>query len=279
MKKSNNLKNIKVIEIAIVFILLSFFLVSCGLSEEKTQEPGVSEGLNSHSPESESLSESVYTPEPTPDPNASYIALTFDDGPAYGKTERLLEILRQEDVKATFFLLGQNASAYPETVRKIFDDGHEIGNHSYDHRNLTGSSVSYEEIERQMDLTGGIIEELTGKAPVSFRPPFGSFNDDVKRAAKDRGMAIYHWSWESNPEDYNPGRDSKAIAEHVVENARNGHIVLLHDDKDHTIDSIPAMVKGLREKGFVFVTVSELISMGPDEEPIPGKVYEYYNTP
>lgn len=218
------------------------------------------------------------TPEPTKNPNAKYIALTFDDGPVLNNTERLLEILKEKKVKATFFVLGTNVEKYPEIIKKISDAGHEIGSHGYDHTVLTKKSVTTEEIKNQMDRTNSLISAITGSQPTSFRPPQGYFNSTVQNFAKERNMAIIHWSYQSCPEDWK-NKDPEKIAQFVIENAKNGHIVLLHDLHSYTVDAISAMLDGLTAKGFEFVTVRELIEMGPDKEEIPGKVYYYYNTP
>lgn len=226
---------------------------------------------------SDSLSQSP-TAAPTIDPDARYIALTFDDGPCLYKTERLLSILKDKNAKATFFVLGKNAETYPEIIRNIDAQGHEIAGHSYDHTLLTKSGITLKTIETQIDKTNEIIKGLTGKTPISFRPPNGSYNTAVIETAKARGMSLYNWSFQSCPEDWK-NKDPKVISKIVVDNAKNGHIVLLHDLHDYTIDAVPAIIDGLRAKGFEFVTVSELVSKGPDKLPIPGKVYFYYNTP
>jgi peptidoglycan-N-acetylglucosamine deacetylase len=215
---------------------------------------------------------------PTADPNAKYIALTFDDGPVNGKTSRLLSILEEKGVKATFFLLGISAETYPNIVKAIDSAGHEIGNHTYDHTVLTGKNVTYEDIEYQIDHTNTILYELTGKTPLSFRPPQGSYNTAVRSVAKSRELAIYHWSYQSCPEDWK-NKDPDVIKKIVLENASRGHIVLLHDMHDHTLEALPDIIDGLKERDFRFVTITELISLGPDQAPIPGKVYFYYNTP
>jgi peptidoglycan/xylan/chitin deacetylase (PgdA/CDA1 family) len=218
------------------------------------------------------------TAAPTVDPDAKYVALTFDDGPCLDKTERLLSILKEKNAKATFFVLGKNAATYPDIIRNIDTQGHEIGNHSYDHTLLTKSGIALKTIESQLDRTNEIVKGITGKTPISFRPPNGSYNTAVIDLAKARGMSLYNWSFQSCPEDWK-NKDPKVISKIVVDNAKNGHIVLLHDLHDYTIDAVPAIIDGLRAKGFEFVTVSELVAKGPDKLPIPGKVYFYYNTP
>jgi peptidoglycan/xylan/chitin deacetylase (PgdA/CDA1 family) len=238
---------------------------------------GVISGAVSQAGSSDKVSPAP-TAAPTVDPDAKYVALTFDDGPCLDKTERLLSILKEKNAKATFFVLGKNAATYPDIIRNIDTQGHEIGNHSYDHTLLTKSGIAITTIETQLDKTNEIIKGLTGKTPISFRPPNGSYNTAVIETAKVRGMSLYNWSFQSCPEDWK-NKDPKVISKIVVDNAKNGHIVLLHDLHDYTIDAVPAIIDGLRAKGFEFVTVSELVAKGPDKLPIPGKVYFYYNTP
>jgi len=266
-------------KIFLLIVALVMFASGCNTNEPAISQSPADSGNGMPNSDLSESSEAWQEPtpeprEPTPDPNAKYIALTFDDGPSPSRTERLLAILREENVTATFFVLGQSALTYPDIIREIDSDGHEIANHTYDHTVLTGSGVTMETIAYQLDRTNEIIEEITGKVPVSFRPPQGAYNANVREAAGERGLAIYHWSWESCPEDWK-NTDPEVIADIVVENARDEHLVLLHDTNNHTIDAVPAIIKGLREKGFVFVTVTDLIKKGPDENPIPGKVYFY----
>jgi len=270
-------KNSKVIISILLIAVLLFsiiFMSACNSKVEDITESNKQSEISETTPEITSSPEIEPTAEPTLDPDAKYIALTFDDGPSPTRTERLLSILEKENVTATFFVLGQNALTNPDIVKKIDADGHEIANHTYDHTILTGNNVTMETINFQIDRTNEIIEDITGKVPVSFRPPQGAYNANVRQAAQERGMAIYHWSWESNPEDYK-NTDPEVIANIVIEGARDGHIVLMHDDKTHTIDAISDIIKGLRDKGFIFVTVTELIEKGPDGSPVPGKVYFY----
>jgi len=269
-----NYRSIILILIMNILILSIIFISACSPKFEEITESGGQSESSETAPEITLTPEIETTAKPTPDPDAKYIALTFDDGPSPARTERLLSILEQEDVTATFFVLGQSALTYPDIVKLIDANGHEIANHTYDHTVLTGDNITIETINFQMDRTNEIIEDITGKVPLSFRPPQGAYNANVRKAAEERGMAIYHWSWESCPEDWK-NTDPEVIANIVIEGARDGHIVLLHDTLNHTIDAVPEIIKGLRDKGFIFVTVTELIEKGPDVSPVPGKVYFY----
>lgn len=277
----SNKKN-NVIAIALLLSIIAFATAcSTGNTNSKVKSSTLQSGIVSSAISSADSSDTVSsapTAVPTADPDAKYIALTFDDGPCLDKTERLLSILKEKNAKATFFVLGKNAETYPDVIRNIDAGGHEIGNHSYDHTFLTKSGIALKTIETQFDKTNEIIKGLTGKTPISFRPPNGSYNTAVIDIAKARGMSLYNWSYQSCPEDWK-NKDPKVISKIVVDNAKNGHIVLLHDLHTYTIDAVPDMIDGLRAKGFTFVTVSELVVKGPDKTPIPGKVYFYYNTP
>lgn len=267
-------QRVAVVMIMFTIVVSLLLLSACSSRPEEFTNSQTDSEISHVESEISPTSEPEPTLEPTPDPNAKYIALTFDDGPSPTRTERLLAVLREENVTATFFVLGQSAVTYPDIIREIDNDGHEIANHTYDHTVLTGANITMETIAYQLDRTSEIIEEITGKVPKSFRPPQGAYNANVRQAAEERGLAIYHWSWESCPEDWK-NTDPEVISSIVVENARDGHLVLLHDTNNHTIDAVPDIIKGLREQGFVFVTVTELIEKGPDKNPIPGKVYFY----
>lgn len=181
------------------------------------------------------------------------IALTFDDGPHPTNTMRLLDILDEYGAKATFFILGENASRYPEVVAEIAARGHEIAAHSYSHPDLT--TLSYEGVVDELSRTNAAITDACGVWPVCVRPPYGATNDTVSAAIADSGHVEVHWSmdtadWQS--------RDPVAILGMVQEYAEDGDIVLMHDIHESTIDSIPSVIEYLRSQGFAFKTVSEI---------------------
>lgn len=226
------------------------------------------------------------TPEPSPTPNATptplppslndpVIALTFDDGPSLRDTGGLLDLLAAEDVKVTFFVLGnQIASGREDLVRRAWEEGHEIANHSYSHTIFTGESA--ELVRDELEKTNQLIYDITGEMPSVMRPPTGSYDDQVLAISRDMGLAVVNWSWQSCPEDWNHTDDPEHIADHVIANAANGHIVLLHDTNSATVASMPAMIAGLKERGFRFVTVSELLAWQGEGHPQPGEIYHQY---
>lgn len=178
------------------------------------------------------------------------VALTFDDGPGYGSTQRILDCLAKYDIKATFFCLGSRVEANPEMAKKIVKAGHEIASHSYNHPNLI--TLSDEDVAFQIDKTNSIIKSVTGKTPTSLRPPYGSFNDRVKAIAK---LDIALWNVDS--EDWK-SKNGDAIYTHVFNTMRNPGIILFHDIYDSSADGVEKIVKRLVDEGYTFVTYSEI---------------------
>jgi len=192
------------------------------------------------------------------------IALTFDDGPSASLTPGLLDTLKEKGVHATFFVLGQETlDADPALLKRMIDEGHEIGNHSYDHAIYT--DLTADEIRDELKKTNDAIFAATGTYPTVMRPPTGGSNDTVLAISTEMNLACVNWSWESCPEDWLADHQTpEFISNHVITNARNGHIVLLHDIHQATVDSIAAMIDGLVAKGYRFATVSELLAAQPE---------------
>lgn len=182
------------------------------------------------------------------------LALTFDDGPHPELTPKLLDILRQKGVRATFFVLGSNVAKYPDIARRIVAEGHEIANHSYNHPALTKLGAS-----RMNDEVGGtceIIEKVTGRRPASMRPPYGALNSTVEHALlQNYGLNIVLWS--VDPYDWKrPG--ATEVTRRLVEGARPGAILLAHDIHPGTIEAIPEVITQLKNRGYTFATVGQL---------------------
>ena len=197
------------------------------------------------------------------DTNKPEIALTFDDGPNEPYTSEILDILKANNVKATFFLVGENVEKYPEVARRIVKEGNAIGNHTYNHRDLL-LRRGILKMGREIDKTEEAIYNATGTRPRLFRPPFGS-GGYVE--AKNRGYAIIKWSVSAE----NGGKEipSEKIVKNVVENVTNGSIILIHDGRglrhdarrNQAVEALPIIIKTLKEKGYQFVTVPELIGL------------------
>lgn len=188
------------------------------------------------------------------------IALTFDDGPDERTTGQILDLLAQYHAKATFFVVGRRAELYPDIVRREALEGHEIANHTYTHMYFN-RRVRSSDVVKEIDRTGQQLEELSGQACRWFRPPGGFYNDSLVRMAKERGYTLVLWSWHQDTRDWiSPGVGR--IVRKVLNNARNGDIVLLHDHVEGSTQTVQALAQILPElsrRGFKMVTVSELM--------------------
>jgi len=192
-----------------------------------------------------------------------YIAMTFDDGPDATLTPRLLDILKERHIHAAFFVLGQRVQEHPEIVVRAVAEGHQIGNHSWDHPPL--NRLAEGGLRHQLADTSDLIKQTIGKAPVIMRPPYGATNPRLSRAIeKEYGMKVILWS--VDPFDWkNPG--SKVVSERILSGwkgsggAKPGAIILSHDIHKGTIDAMPATLDALLAKGYKFVTVDELLAL------------------
>ena len=182
------------------------------------------------------------------------IALTFDDGPSV-HTERLLDILAENGCKATFFVVGNMIDGREETLKRIADDGHQIGGHSWNHRQLT--TLDRQSMEEQIMQTRAKIYDVTGTDSVIMRPPYGSYNEDLRAVSAQLGVSLINWSIDS--QDWK-NRDAKAIHNAIVSNAKSGAIILCHDLYGTTVDAMETIIPALIDKGYQFVTVSELFT-------------------
>lgn len=192
------------------------------------------------------------------------VALTFDDGPGE-HTGRLLDLLSSRDVRATFFVIGQMVAADPggHTVRRIVDEGHEIGNHSWSHPPL--AELPHAAVRRELQDTENIVQRLTGVRMRVMRPPYGSTDEDVAAETRREGLAQILWSVDTL--DWRD-RASTVVAKRAG-GAKPGSIVLMHDIHPSTVDAVPTVLDTLARKGYTFVTVSELYG----KTPTPGKMY------
>ncbi|MET9685667.1 polysaccharide deacetylase family protein [Streptomyces coeruleorubidus] len=196
---------------------------------------------------------------------AKCIALTFDAGPSE-HSARLLDILKEKQVPATFFLLGErHIEKYPELVRRMADEGHEVASHTWDHKILT--RLRPEEIREELERPNQEIERLTGRRPTLMRPPQGRTDDTVHEICRELGLAEVLWS--VTAKDYKT-TDSDLITRRVLAQASRDGIILLHDIYDGTVPAVPGIIDALKERGYVFVTVPQLLAPGKAE---PGKVY------
>jgi len=186
------------------------------------------------------------------------VALTFDDGPDDKITPQILNILRENNIKASFFFLGRKVNIYPDVVKKTFDDGNLVLNHSYTHARLTELSES--EIIEKIISSENAINQVINKKPAIFRPPYGDTNDLVISVCKSLHYKIVLWSidsldWAENNEDI--------VVKNVVDNIRPGDIILMHSSEDTTIEvkALPIIIPRLKEKGYRFVTLDEMLKI------------------
>jgi len=180
------------------------------------------------------------------------IALTFDDGPNSTQTPLLLDILKAQGVYATFFVLGASARTHPDIVRRAAEDGHEIGSHAWSHADLT--TLSAGSLISELVNTANAIEEITGSRPLVTRPPFGAYNDAVLEAIETPVIM-----WSVDPMDWR-FRDADTVYQNVINVAKDGDIILLHDVHNTSVQAAERIVAEFKARGFTFVTVSELIA-------------------
>ncbi|MFW6266681.1 MAG: polysaccharide deacetylase family protein [Halanaerobiales bacterium] len=187
------------------------------------------------------------------------IALTFDDGPEENNTPAILDILAEKDVRATFFLLGEHIELFPEIVNRIKNEGHQLGNHSWSHPNFREKD-SNTVIEKEIKKTSRKIENITGVYPKLLRPPFGAILDQTIETLKKDNWKIVNWSIDSL--DWNtPRNNHHKIIQKVQKLHHPGGIILMHNNMNSqsTVDALPALIDTLREKGYEFNTIDELL--------------------
>ncbi len=184
-----------------------------------------------------------------------YIALTFDDGPTGnegGRTERLLDGLKERNAHATFFLCGYRVKDFNSMMKRYLTEGHEVGNHTMDHRLAHEvSDGDYEQVSSNNDL----IQSYTSQKPTVFRPCGGEYNDSVQASMQKLGMPIILWDVDTLDWKY---RDAASVKQHILDGAQDGAIVLEHDLYETTVEGVLAAIDELQQQGYAFVTVSEL---------------------
>lgn len=178
------------------------------------------------------------------------IALTFDDGPG-PYTERLLDGLKERGVKASFFLIGRSVKEYPEAVKRMEEEGHLIGNHTYSHVKLKG--LSPEETRREIQKTDEAVYEITGKHVAYLRPPFGEWEEDLELT-----YPVLPVMWTVDPLDWTT-ENVEEIVDRVVTQAGENDMILLHDCYDSSVEAALRIVDQLLAEGFDFVRVDELL--------------------
>lgn len=194
------------------------------------------------------------------DTKEKVIALTFDDGPHPRYTDAILDILKEYGIRATFFVVGENAALYHDELKRIADEGHEIGNHTYTHADL--KRIDKSALQKELEETERIIESLSGKRPAVFRPPEGKCNETVVECANERGYTTVLWN--VDPRDW-ASPTAKEVSDVILKNAQCGSVILCHDynsnGRSPTPDALRTVIPMLKAMGYSFVTVSELLRL------------------
>lgn len=189
------------------------------------------------------------------------VALTFDDGPVPGATDRILAALERADVRATFFVTGAELEANVAEGRKIVAAGHELGNHSYSHERMV--FVTPARVRDEIERTDRLIREAGQRGEIFFRPPYGKKLFALPRYLSETGRTSV--TWDVEPESYpEVAADSERVAEHVLANARPGSIIILHvmyPGRAESLEAVEKIAAGLKARGYGFKTVSELLLM------------------
>ncbi len=187
------------------------------------------------------------------------IALTFDDGPWHVTTNQILDILKQANVKSTFFWVGEALQNHPEIARRVVQEGHAIANHTWSHRYAFADAT---DIATEIEKTAQLIYEITGVRTTLFRPPGGYLDNGLSDYVRSRGHTVVMWS--AAPPDTDSEMDARKLVETAVESVKPGSIILLHDgggDRSKTVAALPSLIRALRAQGYRFVTVPELLAL------------------
>ncbi len=184
------------------------------------------------------------------------VGLSFDAAWGNSDSDQILAILKKHNVHVTYFMTGGWVEAYPEDVKKILAAGHDIGNHSENHKNM--SQLSNEENKEELMKVHNKVKELTGYEMDLFRPPYGDYDNDVIKVATECGYYTCQWSVDSlDWKNYGVDPLIKTVCEH--KNLDNGAIILMHNGADYTADALDAILTGLKEQGYSILPLSELI--------------------
>ncbi len=197
-------------------------------------------------------------------PQHPWIALTFDDGPHAGKTQELLMVLRTAHVPATFFVVGKMADRYPQLIREIARDGHELANHTYSHPDM--SRLSDAQVISELEKTRAVIHKLSGQEGYLFRPPGGDFSRRMVRLTAKAGYRMVLWSVLTRDVE---GASSASMRARILKGADDGGIILMHSGMKNTLDMLPGVIAQLRQRGYHFVTISTLLGLSPAHPTLP----------
>ena len=185
------------------------------------------------------------------------LALTFDDSPS-PMTEKVLDILKEHDVKAAFFLIGKNIEENPQILKRIVDEGHIVGNHSWTHT-AAFPTKSYGDVENEIRMTTDLICKITGRKPAFFRPPFGVTNPRIGKAVRKLGMKCIGWSIRSL--DTLEKHSREAVLERIASQLKPGSVILLHDRCKDSDKLLRMILQHIDENGYKVVTLEEIFNL------------------
>ena len=185
--------------------------------------------------------------------NKKLIAFTFDDGPNTSTTSRLLDGIKEYNAKVTFFVLGSRVNSHQEVLKRAYEEGNQIGSHTYNHLNLLLLSDS--KIIEEISKTDEAIKNIIGTSPELLRPPYGNVNDNIKQLSSK-----YIINWNVDTEDWKL-KDRNLIKENILKNARDGAIILLHDIYTESVEGALLAMEELEKEGYAFVTISEMAKL------------------
>ncbi|PET04797.1 glycosyl transferase family 2 [Bacillus cereus] len=221
-------------------------------------------------------------------PKGKQVALTFDDGPDPKYTPEILDILKEYKIKAAFFVLGENAQLNPSIVKRIYDEGHEIGNHTFKHPNVADTSLLRTKVE--LNTTQRLIQEITGHSTVLFRPPYEAdanpdSSNEILPILRAQNMNYTMVAEEVDPEDWATPSTNELVKRTLNPIYKGeGNVILLHDaggNRTHTVEALPMIIKDLKKNGYRFVTIADLMNKERDEVMPPvsseDKQYLLYN--
>lgn len=183
------------------------------------------------------------------------VAITFDCAWGASDIPSILDTLKKENVKATFFVVGQWAEKYPDSIKAIHEAGHDLGNHSYSH--LRMGAIDMNRIRSEISKCTDVIKELTGVTMDLFRAPYGDYSNNVVSIAREQGY--YTIQWDVDSLDWKPGISKQEIMDRILRKIRPGSIILFHNDTPHTAELLPTIISTIRSAGYEFVPVSKLI--------------------
>jgi peptidoglycan/xylan/chitin deacetylase (PgdA/CDA1 family) len=188
--------------------------------------------------------------------NPQWICLTFDDGPAK-ETAAILDILKLHSVPAAFFSIGKNASSHPDLVKRWSDEGHIIGNHSYSH-GFNFDWQSSKKMREEMEATNSVIQDITGKKPRVFRPPYGVTNPNLARAVRHADMYSIGWNVRSFDTS---AKDPQQLLARILSQLQGGDIILMHDSMTITKEILTQLIIRARQNGFTFVALDKMLDI------------------